>query len=286
LNAAAVLELAWHGAVIPAIAALVTFLAVGWLAPGDAGRRYQAVASFAVGVFVGFVLLPSTNSLIPSQYWEWIPWFGLLAALVAGLTKASGVLSTERWLAYYLLASAAALLIVPTWPELSPARPLQIAVLSAAITALAALLIPLPKLLPGVVFPFWLMVAAVATSALVLSEQSETFGRPAALPAGSLAGCIAAAFIGRKPVDWSGLALPYAVIAGGYAYLGAIYPMTPLWPLLVVPLAPVALWICALASWAHTSRARAAVIQAICVLTPIIIVAAVLISRSAGGDDW
>jgi hypothetical protein len=278
--------LAWHGAVIPAIAALAVFFAIGWLWPSDAARRYCAGAAFAVGVFVGFVLLPSTSSLVPSEYVEWIPYLGLLAAFGAGLTQANGILGFERWAATYVLSFATALAIVPDWPELVPARPIQIAAIAAGMTAFVALLLPLIKRLPGAIIPWWLMVAAGGTSLLIMLEQSETFGRPAALPAGALAGCLAAALFTRAPIEWGGLVFPYSVVAGGYAYLGAIYPVTPLWTLLVIPIAPLALWICAISPWAKTRGPWAFIIQGICVLAPIVIVAAILIGRSAGGDEW
>jgi hypothetical protein len=217
---------------------------------------------------------------------EWIPYLGVLAAFAAGLTHANGVLGGERWAAIYLVSFAAALLIVPTWPELAPARPIQIAVMAAGMTALVALLLPLLKRLSGAMVPSWLMVAAAATSGLIMLEQSETFGRPAALPAGALAGCIGAALIAKTPVDWRGLVFPFTVIAGGYAYLGSIYPVTPLWMLLIVPIAPLGLWICAVGPWAQMRGLPALILHGICVLTPILIVAAILISRSAGGDEW
>ena len=288
MNATAAIEMAWHGAVIPAVAALAAFFAVGWLWPSEAANRYRAGAAFGVGVFVGFVLLPSTKSLVPTQYWEWIPYLGLLAVFAAGVTRAAGVLRGERWTAIYLLSFATALLIVPTWPELVPPRPIQIAFIAAGMTALAALLLPLPDRLPGVAVPWWLMVAAATTSMLVMLEQSETFGWPAALPAGALAGCIAGGLLWKAPVDWGGLVFPYAIVAGGYAYLGAVYPVTPLWMLLVVPIAPLALWLCTVGRWAQPQGIRSFIIQGICVLTPIVIVAALLISRSAGGgaEDW
>jgi hypothetical protein len=178
------------------------------------------------------------------------------------------------------------MLIVPAWPELSPVRPIQVAVMSAGMTALAALLLPLQKRFSGSAFPVWLMVAAAATSVLVMLEQSETLGWPAALPAGGLAGCIAAALFTKAPVDWGGIVFPYAVVAGGYAYLGAVYPVSPLWMLLIVPIAPLMLWICAVGRGAQVQGVRPLIIQGICVLTPIIIVAALLVSRSAGGEDW
>jgi hypothetical protein len=286
LNSATAIKLAWHGAVIPAVAALVVFFAIGWLCPKDAVNRYRATIAFAAGVFLGFILLPSTTTLVPSQIWEWIPYLGLLAAFITGLTRASGTLRGERWVAIYVVSLVAALLIVPTWPELSPPRPIQVAVMAAGMAALTAVLFPLSRRLPGATFPWWLMVAAATTSLLIMLEQSETFGWPAALPAGALAGCIAAALVTKGPVDWGGLAFPYAVVAVGYAYLGSVYPIPPLWMLLIVPIAPITLWICTVGRWAQVHGIRAFILQAVCVLTPIIVLAATLISRSAGGDKW
>jgi hypothetical protein len=278
--------LAWHGAVIPAIAAIVTFFLVGWLWPSEAAARYRAGAAFSTGVFVGFVMLPSTKTLVPEQFWEWIPYLGLLAAFTAALTRAQGISRGERCATGLLVALVSALLVVPTWPELVPVRPVQVAAMAVGTFALTALLRPLTSRFPGVVVPWWLMVAAAATSVLILLEQSETFGWPAALPAGALAGCIAAALISKASVDWVGLVLPYAVVAGGYAYLGAVYPVTPLWALLIVPVAPLALWICTVGTWAPARGLRAFVLQGLCVLAPIIVVAVLLIGQSAGTDDW
>jgi hypothetical protein len=278
--------LAWHGAVVPAVSALVAFFVIGLLWPKEAASRYRSAASFALGVFFGFVFLPSTKLNFPSQYWEWIPFLGVVAAFIAGLTRASGMLRGERWVAIYLVSVVTSLLIVPNWPELSPVRPIQLAAMAAGMTAVTALLVPLAGRLPGPAVPWWLMIAAAATSFLILLEQSETFGLPAALPAGALAGCMAAALVAKGPVEWGGVAFPYAVVAGGYAYLGAVYPMTPLWMLLIIPIAPLGLWACTLGRWAHVRGIRAFILQAICVLTPIIIVAALLVSRSASPDDW
>ena len=269
MNAQTVIDFVLRGGVIPSIAALGVFFAIGWLWPSDLARRYRSGVAFALAVFIGYVLLPSTTSLLPSQFYEWIAYFGLLAAFLMGLARAEGVSRAERWSAVYVFAPIAAWLIVPQWPELSPPWPLQWASLSIAMIMLTALLNPLPQRLAGRAFPLWLMVAAAATSVAVVSEVSETFGLMAALPAGALTGCGLAGLLVKEPVDWRGVLLPYATVVGGYAYTGFVYPTEPLWPVLLLPAAPLALWLCALGPLARLSGFRAIAVEAVCLGIPI-----------------
>jgi hypothetical protein len=156
--------------------------------------------------------------------------------------------------------------------------------LSLAIMLLTALLYPLPLLLPGRAFPWWLMLAAAMTSAVILGE---TFIILAALPAGALAGCGVAALFAREAPDWRGLVLPYALVATGYAYTGAVYPPDPQWLMLLVPIAPLALWFCSVGPLARLTGVRATLVQAALVIVPLVIIAA-LMRATAGtsADAW
>jgi hypothetical protein len=287
LDAKTAFEIGFRGGVIPALAALALFLAIGWLWPSDVARRYRAGLSFALGAFIGFVLLPATKTLAPSQFYDWILYLGILAALLSGLTRAEGVTRGERWSAVYIFAPIAAWLIVPGWPELVPAWQFQWSGLSLAVMLLTGLLYPLPLLLPGRAFPWWLMLAAATTSVLMLEQLSETFGVLAALPAGALAGCGAAALLAREAPDWRSLVLPYAFVAMGYAYTGAVYPTEPQWLLVLVPFAPLALWFCSVGPLARLTGMRATVVQAAFVIVPLVIIAA-LVRATAGAatDSW
>jgi hypothetical protein len=287
LNAKTAIEIVVYGGVIPAVAALAAFFVIGWSWPTEAARRYQAGAAFALAVFVGFVALPTTTTLVPSQFWESIPYVALAAVLVAGLTCAQGVLRGERWLTIYLFAIGAAWVLVPNWPDLVPAWPVQMALVAIAIVALDALLTPLPARLPGRAFPFWLMLAAATSSLLVMAEVSETIGRLAVLAGGALAGSGVAAAVRKDNAETWSLALPYAVTVGGFAYAGAVYPMEPMWLLVSLPAAPLALWICALGPLSRLTGLRAIVVQAVCVLVPLVIVVGVVLSQSGGAaDEW
>jgi hypothetical protein len=202
------------------------------------------------------------------------------------LTRAEGVTRGERWTAIYVFAPIAAWMIVPQWPALVPAWQIQWAGVSLAIMLLTALLHPLPQMLPGRALPWWLMLALAATSAL-LFDQSETFGLLAAIPTGALAGCAVAALFARELPDWRSLVLPYVVVLVGYAYTGAVYPTEPKWLMLLLPLAPLALWICSVGPFARLTGVRAIAVQAASVVVPLGIIAAMLLAKSNGAaDDW
>jgi hypothetical protein len=287
LNAHTAIEFALQGGVIPAIVALAVFFAIGWLWPPDLARRYRPAVSVALATFIGYVLLRSTTSLLPAQFYEWIPYLGLLAAFLAGLTRADGVSRAERWSAVYVFAPIAAWLIVPQWPELSPIWPLQWASLAIAIIMLTALLNPLPQRLTGRAFPWWLVIPAAATSLIITLEYSETFGVRAAVPAGALVGCAVAGSVAREPVDWRGILLPYSTVVSGYAYTGFVHPMEPLWPVLLLPAAPLALWCCAIGPLSRLSGIRAVSAQAAALAVPLVIVWALLQTGSdAASDVW
>jgi hypothetical protein len=286
LNSKTAIELVVYGGLIPAIGALVVFGAIRWTWPQDAARRYASSLAFAAGVFAGFVSLQANKTLVPTQFWEWLPYLGLLSAFVAGLTRAAGIFRGERWFALYLFAILAAWLTVPRWPELYPTWPAQVALFGTTVVVVAALLERLSARLPAGALPLWLTVAAAVSSVLIMAEVSVTFAQLAALPAGALAGSTIMAALRADADHWQGLALPYATLVGGYAYVAAIYPTSPLWPLAAAPLAPLALWLTALGPLARLGGWKAWLAQGVCLVVPLTLLTAMLLSGGAGGDDW
>jgi hypothetical protein len=285
VSAQAAIEIGAYSLLVPAAVANAMFFGLGWLLPDGVSKRYCSGAALALGVFIGFAVSPMTKALWPAQVWEWIPYLGLLAAFVAGLSLADGVTRVERWIVVILIATTAAWTIVPLWERLANARPTHVATLAGGISALAILLAPLADRIAGRGFTFWLVLAAAATALLIMSEWSEILGRSGALPAGALAGCGAALLIAKPGHSPRCLVLPYAIIGGSYAYLGVIYPQPPLTPLAVVPFAPLALWLCTVGPIRRFTGVRAIIAQAVCVMVPLVIIAAILLLRSAG-DDW
>jgi hypothetical protein len=274
-----------YSGLLPAAIAFCLYFAIGWLLPTDVGNRYRLPMSLALAVLVGMALSPTTKSLRPEESWEWIPYLALLGAFACGLTHAAGVTIGERWIAIAHLAALTAWKIVPTYDELAAIRSLQILAVATGIALLTILLEPLATKLPGKTFPVWLLCTAGVGAVLILSEVSETFGRLAALPASALLGCYIASWLSPGVADWRTIGLTYAVLVGGYAFTGYIYPMQPLTPLLVVPFVPLALWFCCVRPLSRYTGARALAAQAACVMTPLVVVAVLLLMRSAG-DEW
>jgi hypothetical protein len=279
------IEIGIYSGLIPAAAALVLCSLLGRLLPDGIAARYRLAAAFALAVFVGFAAGPQRKSFIPEEFWDWVPYLGVLAAIVAGAARANRISHIARWVMIAVVAALAAWLVVPTWEDLAPPRPVHLAAVAVGIAALALLLEPLSKRLPGRAFPWWLMVTAGACALLILAEVSETFGRLAALPASALVGCLLAAWLTTAAADWGSLALPYAVVVGGYTYTSAIYPSPPLVPLVFAPFAPLGLWICTCGPLGRLTGVRAAAAQAVCVILPLATITALLLVLARNSDD-
>lgn len=284
MSARAAIEMGLYSGLMPAALALIA----GWLLrripPERLAARYQLPAAFALAVVGAVVISQAPDGFAPNRFWDWLPYLGLLAAFAGGSASAEGIARVERWAIVVLTTTFSAWMIVPTWDALAPARPVQVAALAIGMAALTLALQPLAtRLERGLVL--WLLLTAAACAALILAEVSETFARLAAVPAGALAGCCFAGRGTKSRSDLSGLALPYAVLVAGYAYVAAVYPSTPLWLLMLVPFAPLTLWLGALGPLARLSGWRATLLHAACVLVPIAVVGAILVARSAG-DDW
>ena len=126
MNANTAIEFVVFGGAIPAALAFVLLIAFGWLWPKEIAGRYGAGLAFGASVLIGFVVWHDVKAIALMQFWDWLPYLGLLAAFVTGLTRAGGVGSGERWFAIYLFAMSAAWLTVPHWPEFEPAWPRRV----------------------------------------------------------------------------------------------------------------------------------------------------------------
>src|SRR5687767_10348552 len=110
---------------IPALVAAGVALAFRFGCP-QVAARYGLATATAVGFLVGALVYPERLPQLPVRHWEWLPYLGLVAAVIGGVSTASGVQVWERLLVYGLLGGIAAWLLVPTWDTLVPKRPLMI----------------------------------------------------------------------------------------------------------------------------------------------------------------
>ena len=223
----AAIEIALYSGLVPAVTALVAYFALSWLLPAAVATRYAlgAALRLACSWFRGFA---DDQDICAVAVLGVDPCLGLFAAFAGGLVLAEGVSRGERWIAYLLVAAAAAWASVPGWERLTEVQTLHVAALAAGIFLLAVMLEPLADRFAGRGFPFWLMLAAAATSIAIMSEWSEVIGRSAALAAGALAGCGVSGLLAESTVSLRSLTLPYSVVVGCYAYVGFVYPQPPL----------------------------------------------------------
>lgn len=262
------IEILIYGGLVPAAISLATVLLGRVVLPEGAAGRYPAALGLGLGFFVGYAVLPWTP-LVPARHWQWLPYAGAVAMAMGPIGRAGGVSVVERLLLNALAAVVAAFLLVPTWPDLEPSRPVYVALLAAYLVALAALLEPLPVRLPGRLFLPLLAGAAACAAVMLAVFVSITFGQVAGVAAAALAGCSVAMRFGTAATLARSAMLWFAVIVGGCAFVGFIEPKPPLFGLLLAPAAPLALWSCAVGPLSRLRGWRAAAAQIGAVLVPL-----------------
>jgi hypothetical protein len=281
------IEIGIYGGAAPfAVALALVFLARGIL-PALVSERIALAVAFAVAFFAGWVLLPDAwTPLMPARPWHWLPYLGLLAAALCGAASqttpflASG-LANQRSLSYgwrlaihLVTAVAAAWLLAPNWPDLDPPRYVHILLLAGYVFALMTLLDALPDRVLGRLFPFVLFAAASAPAIVIAVPRVLTMGQMTGLAAASLLGCGAAGIFALRDAVTRELVSVYSVLISGIAFWGSIDPEPPAYSILLAPLTPLMLWLCAYGPLARLSGWKAAAVQIGVVLVPLAILVA------------
>lgn len=276
------LEIVGAGVIVPAVIALGAACVLYRVLPAELATRYAAPVAFALAYGVGYVLLPSWAELVPTRHWQWTAYLAIGAAAAGAIASSSGLLAWERWLLLATAALVSAWMLVPTWASLQPPRTVWIAMLTGYLFLLATLLTPLLAHFTPRTMLAYLALTAVGAAVLIAALVSVSYGRAAGLAAAALAGCWGAAFLSAKAVPSTGLALGFAVLVGGWAYVGCIEPQRPLLALLLVPAAPLALWCCISGPLARQRGLVAIAIQTALVLAVLIVAAVILVVMQIG----
>src|SRR5262245_43351321 len=101
------------GIVAPAtVAAALAWLFRSGLRAGPA-ERYVLATALAMGFFAGYAALPGIGQLAPSSRWHWLPYLGLMAAVVAALHAEVRRLQVARWSLLAIAAILSAWKLVP-----------------------------------------------------------------------------------------------------------------------------------------------------------------------------
>jgi hypothetical protein len=263
------IEIGVYGGAVPFAVSLAMVYLARRMSPPHIFERLAMAAAFAVAFFVAWVLLPDGwTPLAPARPWHWLPYLGLLAAALSGAAIqntpfADSGRATRRSLTYALrlatnlvTAAAAAWLLAPNWPNLEPPRYVYILLLGGYLFALMTLLDALPDRLFGRLFPFLLFAAASATALIIAEPVSLQYGQIAGVAAAALFGCGVATFFGFHGAALRGLVPVYAVLVGG---------------ILLAPLAPLMLWLCAYGPMANLTGRKSVAVQIAVVLLPLAI---------------
>lgn len=271
--------------------------------------RYLAAAAFAAAFFVGFQLLPSGADLKPTAWWQWCAWATAAAALVGGVRMAEGLSLWERWALAVLLAGWAAWRMTPSWESLALPQPLVpvgkalAALLSADSLGLAEArlgyaglwaagyllltlsLAPLASRLPAWQLSASLLGTSAGLSLMLAWFWSETLGRAAGLAASAMAPIVLMQALGRPAGDMRALVFPWAMATAAMAFAGFVEPQPPMAGFLLVPLAPLALWLTAAGPIQKLSPWQATVVRAVLVLAALVAAFAVNSAQQGPADD-
>ncbi len=206
------------------VAPLAVSLFVCWLSRRflhtETAARYSTAVGFATGYCAGFILLGSWTDLTPSRHWHWTFYLALGAAALGAIAVSKGLALTEGWLLLLMGVFVAAWLLVPNWPSLQPPRSTWIPLLATYLFLLAALIEPLLLRLPAARTLVLLSASAFCVAILIAAFVSLTYAQFAAASAAALVGCSLAARLSRARTA-RGVGLAYALIVGGWAFVGA-----------------------------------------------------------------
>jgi hypothetical protein len=262
----------------PALVAAIASLAIATLGQRFGSQRAEPFippVAIAIGYFLGYLALPRGWAALWPQAgrsWQWLPYLGLAAAAVGFITAAAG---NRRQLLRHLtvggLALAAAWLLTPHVPIVGLARPAIIFLLTCYLLLVAAPLQALPSRLLGHALLGLLAISAGVLAVLVGAEISFRLAQLAAIAAAALAGCLAARFFGLSSTEPSVRSVipMFGVLAGGLAFIACVEPEQPLLPLLLVPAAPLGLWLMIVGRLASLSGKAEFAIQAAVVIVPL-----------------
>ena len=271
-----------------AVAAALAWFFRRTLRAGPA-ERYVLATALAAGFFAGHAILPGFGQLAPTSRWQWLPYLGVMAAVVAALHAEMRALRIAKWSLVAIAAILSAWKLVPAGDVLGIPRYAWVALLALYLSLLTAGLEALPDRLSGPALPALLAgVAAALMVVLVAAAVSARFAQLAGLLSGALLGCwLACLRLGELPSAIRGLAPVYATLVGGLAFVACVDKDPPLTVLLAMPAAPLALWTCAIGPASRLTGRAAIAVQTATVLVPLLAAGAIAcLSGLPTTDAW
>jgi hypothetical protein len=234
----------------------------------DASRRYVGSLAFAVGFLAAFASL-ETQSLRPTTYWHWLPWLAVAAAIVGSIGLAAGIRRWQRLAQYLGLCLAAAWFLVPTWDALQPYRGAYIAAFTSTLFLLWLLLDPLAERVPRALLCGTLALSSLNGGVLVAAFISGRIGMLGIAAAAAVGGVCFVAIFHHEAAIVRGLLPAHVVILGGVLLAAQLSAGLPTSALVLIAIAPLALWLCEMGPLARLRGRWKSVIQIGVVCLPL-----------------
>jgi hypothetical protein len=273
------------GVLVPVAVAIVVAIGVLRGFPGDASRRYAGALAFVAGFVAGFAVL-EPHALRPSTYWHWLPWLAVVAAVVGPIGLAAGVRPPERWALMIALTLTAAWFLVPTWAALQPSRNIYIGVFAGSIFLLWFLLDPLAERVPHAVLYSALALSSLNGGVLVAAFVSVRFGLLGIIAAAALGGACVATIRNRDEVILRALLPAQVVVLGGVMLAAQVNVGLPSAALTLVPIAPLALWLCEKGPLSHMRGKWGYIVRFGAVCLPLAIAWGLSLSAQQAEQAW
>ena len=232
------------------VAAAVVSAAFYWLVhrffAAHGAMRYGEALAFATAFALGFGLATEWEAMAPQRHWHWIGWLTLLAAFAGPIAASPALLLSKQTTLKLLATLISAVALVPNWPDLTPSRPICLAVLTVYLFLLTILLERLATRLNPSLLLAQMALTSAGLAVLILVFYSVSYAGLVGVSAAALVGCWLSSFGKRQHNCLAALGLAYSVNVGGWAFVAWVNPRPPLLGMLIVPLAPLAFWCCGL----------------------------------------
>lgn len=233
-------------------------------------RRFTLSLSLGIACFIGVNLLRGTFSL-PEKYWEYLGVIALTTGLLGPILSA--IPGKWKWLSWPLISFATAWLLVPDWSTLEPSRQVYIPLFAIYLSGLGLLYEWGGTRSSPRELLFTLCATTATLAAATAAIASLKYGELGLILFASGAAFFFFSLFARIESDEiAGLLPSAAIMIGGVAFVGYIYPQPPIYELMLLPFAPVGLFAAHKFSNASTMRGTAIRIGGyFAVLLPILI---------------
>ncbi len=251
------------------VAAALSVLSRRFLEPE---LHYRAGNAWAmVGGFITAYLLLPWAPKIPTESWHWIPYLAIATALIGPAAVAKGVSMGERVAIVILLATIGGLLLIPTWPDLQPARYRYAVGLACSFTVVWLLLAPLVGRVPSASFAFLFAAILIGGAAVLVLSGNLKIAQLAVAAAFSLCGCAGVAYFRTEEGIFRGALPLITVLLIGLMFTGYIesYSSVPVASYVTVVVAPLGLWLAELGIRGESVRRWQLAVRTASVLVPV-----------------